>query len=533
MSKARNLATLLSSDGSVKTTKYADSVGGQSDFVASGTLPNGSPVILNSNGTVSAIGQVSTDVNLTHDWIEGSYTTLTNDGIGSTLDSDFNPNIANQFAVVYADANNSNYTTVAVGTVSGTTITFGTHVVAVSGTNNNYAMIKFNPNRANQFLIFYQDNSLSYQRHVKAGVITGTTPSFPYSSLAVTTSYGETSDRNCMQFDPFTTDQFIIFYENGGYTGPLEIRVCSVNSAGLISLGSVVEVESTYTGSKYPHINFDVNTANKFLVTYKDSNSDAVAKSGTLSGTSITFGTRFIFDTGNPFYIVTASEKGRSGKFLVGWYDQPNSGRTQLRVLTVTGTTVTAGAVTNFANGPFYTTAMLNDPNDGNKFVFHGQKGGTAPYPHHAYVVSVSSGDVVTAAGGPYDMSDGSYGGRQQSTLCFDPNNNGKVIFGSGIQFSYASTGWKFAVSQLGGIYQELASSLTATNFIGISSAAYADTETATLNLQGGTATNLSGLTVGATYYVQGDNTLGTSAASPSVEAGKALSTTSILLKGI
>jgi hypothetical protein len=130
-------------------------------------------------------------------------------------------------------------------------------------------------------------------------------------------------------------------------------------------------------------------------------------------------------------------------------------------------------------------------------------------------------------------MSDGNYGGRQQSTLCFDPNNNGKVIFGSGIQFSYASTGWKFAVSQLGGIYQELASSLTATNFIGISSAAYADTETATLNLQGGTATNLSGLTVGATYYVQGDNTLGTSAASPSVEAGKALSTTSILLKGI
>ena len=43
MSKARNLATLLSSDGSVKTTKYADSVGGQSDFVASGTLPNGVP----------------------------------------------------------------------------------------------------------------------------------------------------------------------------------------------------------------------------------------------------------------------------------------------------------------------------------------------------------------------------------------------------------------------------------------------------------------------------------------------------------
>ena len=48
MSKARNLATLLSSDGSVKPTKYADSVGGQATFVASGALADGTVLILNS-----------------------------------------------------------------------------------------------------------------------------------------------------------------------------------------------------------------------------------------------------------------------------------------------------------------------------------------------------------------------------------------------------------------------------------------------------------------------------------------------------
>ena len=57
--------------------------------------------------------------------------------------------------------------------------------------------------------------------------------------------------------------------------------------------------------------------------------------------------------------------------------------------------------------------------------------------------------------------------------------------------------------------------------------------ETATVNLQGSTASNVSGLTAGNTYYVQTDGTLSTSAGSPSVEAGKALSSTSILLKGI
>ena len=38
MSKSRNLATLLGSDGSVKTTKYVDEKGGVAEFVASGAF---------------------------------------------------------------------------------------------------------------------------------------------------------------------------------------------------------------------------------------------------------------------------------------------------------------------------------------------------------------------------------------------------------------------------------------------------------------------------------------------------------------
>jgi len=41
-----------------------------------------------------------------------------------------------------------------------------------------------------------------------------------------------------------------------------------------------------------------------------------------------------------------------------------------------------------------------------------------------------------------------------------------------------------------------------------------------------------SGLTAGQTYFVQGDGTLGTSADSPSVVAGTAISATEIIVKG-
>jgi hypothetical protein len=80
MSKARYVADLLADSGDVKATKLDEfgalkdlsnvgtlpaavvnqlvgpagpaGVGGVKDFVASGTLPNGSPVILKSDGTV-------------------------------------------------------------------------------------------------------------------------------------------------------------------------------------------------------------------------------------------------------------------------------------------------------------------------------------------------------------------------------------------------------------------------------------------------------------------------------------------------
>ena len=66
-----------------------------------------------------------------------------------------------------------------------------------------------------------------------------------------------------------------------------------------------------------------------------------------------------------------------------------------------------------------------------------------------------------------------------------------------------------------------------------MSSATYADGATANITLAGSVSDNQSGLTIGATHYVQGDGSISTVSDSPAVNIGKSLSATKLLLKGI
>lgn len=74
-------------------------------------------------------------------------------------------------------------------------------------------------------------------------------------------------------------------------------------------------------------------------------------------------------------------------------------------------------------------------------------------------------------------------------------------------------------------------SNLTSENFIGFSRASYTNGQTATVKTFGNTSTQ-SGLTTGQIYYVQRDGTISTTADSPIVVAGTAVSSTSLIIEG-
>ena len=91
----------------------------KTQVVASGTLPTGSTVIVNADGTVSAVAGQSRGV--------GSATTFESGAAyweRAVFDSS-----NNKVVISYRDNDNSFYGTAVVGTVSGTSISFGTPVV--------------------------------------------------------------------------------------------------------------------------------------------------------------------------------------------------------------------------------------------------------------------------------------------------------------------------------------------------------------------------------------------------------------------
>ena len=74
------------------------------------------------------------------------------------------------------------------------------------------------------------------------------------------------------------------------------------------------------------------------------------------------------------------------------------------------------------------------------------------------------------------------------------------------------------------------ATTLTTENFAGFAKAAATNGNSVVIKVVGNTTTQ-SSLTAGSKHYVQMDGTLGTSADTPSVEAGLALSSTSLLIR--
>ena len=81
-------------------------------------------------------------------------------------------------------------------------------------------------------------------------------------------------------------------------------------------------------------------------------------------------------------------------------------------------------------------------------------------------------------------------------------------------------------------VFENEFQNLTAENYIGISNDSYSDGETAQVQIVGAVDDAQTGLTAGQSYYVQIDGSLSTSADTPSVFAGTAISATKLIVKG-
>ena len=468
---------------------------GSSTFVASGTLPNGKPIVLKADGTVEVVNK-----DLPTSIPAGSSVEYSNVGQVQYNVVAFDPNNVSQFIIVYR-ASSGGGGEAALGTISGTSVTFGTPVVfEANGTNMTVA---FDPNTTGKFVISYKDISTNYGKAI-VGTIAGTSITF---GTAVVFLSNYTIDPK-IDFDPNTAGKFVIAFRDNSTYGKIVVGTVSGTS---ITFGTSVQVD--VAGSYELSVAFDPNDSGKFVIVYKGAYPDrGRAVVGTISGTSATLGTTTIFGSGiSPSWTEVAFDPNTAGKFVLIY---STSGSGIAIVGTVSGTSITYGTPVEY-DATSQDGRISFDPNTAGKFVI------ASHYYSVDFYVGTISGTSITF-GTPISIPNS----RTHISLAFDPNALGKFVFLSSVASTYYGTAvvCQLEAAGLG------TTNLTSTNFLGTSTATYTNAQTATIMLQGGVSDNQTGLTVGSTYYVQPDGTFATTAGTPSVEAGKALSVTSLLL---
>ena len=490
-----NLSELLPSGGGQN----------QVEFVASGTLPNGKPVVLKADGTIEVVAETVTSENIP----SSSATVFTPDNHNPELTSvSFDPNTPNKFVVCYIKSGKG---TVSIGTVSGTSISFGSEITFNNGTTS-YIQIKFDPNTAGKFVVVYQGPS-NYGTAI-VGTISGASISFGSPSVY---NSGNTL-QNKLSFDPNTAGKFVAIYRDAANSSHGTAIVGTISGTS-ISFGSEAVFSAAEIG--YNSIAFDHKTANKCVITWTNSSGNTYGRAtvGTVSGTSITFGTTASFNEEVTYYTDVAFDPNTANKCVIVYRDASNANYGTSILGTVSGTSISFGSEVVFYSAAASYESIDFDPNTTGKFAIAYGVGGTG----YTYVsVGTLSGNSISF-GSPVAMSSKD---TNSLSLSFDSNAAapGKFVVTG---HTYASSLHK-GEAILGQIGTSL-TNLTSTNLIGIAAAAASSGATAKINTWGGINEAQSSLTIASDYYVQTDGTITTATGGQKV--GQAISATTINMR--
>ena len=461
--------------------------GKQVDFVASGTVGNGVTVALNSDGTVEVVSGIVQ--------VSGTQTSITTSYIPY-----FSPIIydsGNQKVLYfYRPGVSSGPGYVQVGTVSGTSITFGTAVQFTVGSiyigsNQLLCGAAYDAN-AGKILVSYCDAG-NFYGNSRVGTVSGNSITFGTATVfssQQTTPISSTYDSNAQKI--------VNMYHTTSYQG-----IVATISGTSVSFGSATQASPNYANSN--RVTFD-SSNNKVVASYADAGNSSYLTSvvGNVSGTSISFGSPVVANSSASNFVGTAYDVS-SQKIIVASRQETGS---LLRAAagTVSGTSISFGAVATASQSNCRDVDCVYDATIGRVVVVSSQS------PVNAFSVKVSGTSLVFSD--PLRLSTSNTG--YYSIITYD-SSNGKTV---ALYTNDSGGGLNYNVFQIG--------VTNSADFVGISDAAISNAASGSVTIKGGISTNVTGLTANSTYYVQADGSLSTTASD--VLAGKALSSTSINL---
>lgn len=485
-SQTGNAGSYLTTDGT--NPSWAEiSASPTLEAVASGSLANGDTVIVNSDGTVSVVSGETAG--------NGSATVF-NAANTSNTSSCFDSN-SNKIVIAYRNESNSGAGTAIVGTVSGTSISFGSPVVFAS--NASKISVAFD-SFANKVIIAFADGlNLDYGK-AQVGTVSGTSISF----VAIQTF------RSATLYDikaaySVNDNKTVIAFRDSGNSNYGSVVVGTI-SGGEISFGSTTVFRSASTN---PQGVTYVPSQNNLVITFKEGGQGKLI-AGYISGTTMSFGSSVLFESGTTNDASTVYVDS-IGKLFIAYQDNTNSGYATYVIASVSGYVVTVLTPVVFNTADSDGFACVYDSNADKVSISY--RSSSATY----YIIADVSETAATFSSPTLYASNVlgyNYGAfdSNENRVVYSYYDNSNSNYGTSIVFRNKST--------------------NANRYIGISDAAYSDGATAKIQLVGSIDDAQSGLSVGQPYYVQNDGSISNVADSPSVFAGTAVSATKLIVKG-
>ena len=247
------------------------------NLVASGVIDNGKTVIIKDDGTVGIVTQITSNTPSAGDSyvFESSSVQHT----AATYDPD-----NGKVVIAYRDLNNSGHGYAVVGTVSGTSISFGGATVFASSDSQQMTATYDTAN--DKVVIAYTNSDDTYKGYAVVGTVTGTSITF---GTPVKFEDNNTNSEMSAVFDS-SNDKVVIAYRgHGGNSHGTAIvgTVSGTGSGATIGFGGATVYEAAdidYASAAYVG-------SSKVVIAYRDqgnSNHGTVIV-GTVSGTSISF----------------------------------------------------------------------------------------------------------------------------------------------------------------------------------------------------------------------------------------------------
>lgn len=479
--------TALATQQSIKAYVDANvsSSGGNVVLPASGTLANGDAVSLNSDGTVSKSLEV----------VGGT-------GAATVFESADSEDIVvayvenDKVVIAYSDKGNSSYGTAIVGTVSGTSISFGTPVVFESASVEGISIEHIENDKV---VITYVDNGNSNQATAIVGTVSGTSISFGTPAV-----FGPSS--TTWTGNVYIGSDKVVIVRSDFSNGNGEALVGTVTGTS-ISFGSVATFESTDEALDIV-VNYIGN--DKALISYRTLSGvvfEVRGVVGTVSGTSISFGTTEVL-AANSSSVISAV-KIEDDKCVLAYADADNSSHGTAVVVSVSGTTISLGTPVVFESGGinFPSAAFIEN----NQILVSYRNNGNSNY--GTTVKGTVSGTTIS-----FDTS------KVFESAAVSQQNTTSVGV-SKVVVAYQDTGNGDFGTAI--VIAEEFSNLE--DWIGISKSSVTNAN-ATIAVVGGKVNNQTGLVVGSDQYLQADGSI--SNVESDYLVGKALSSTELLIMG-